>query len=122
MSLADAKDFSLTLENDLGEKTIIGYNKEQQQFYIDRTKSGKVDFEKGFAAIHTAPRFTNSKAMNISLIIDVASVELFADGGLTTMTEIFFPNKPYNSITLQSADKTTIDKLTYTRLQKTIQP
>ena len=34
--------------------------------------------------------------MKITLIVDVSSVELFADDGLTVMTAIFFPDKPFN--------------------------
>lgn len=55
--------------------------------------------------------------MNISLIIDVSSVELFADDGLTVMTAIFFPNKPYNQIHIQSSDNALIKKLEYINLK-----
>ena len=96
---------------------MIGYDKEQNQFYIDRTKSGKVDFQKDFAAIHTAPRFTNDKKTTLTLVIDVSSVELFADNGLTVMTEIFFPNELYNKIHLQSADNMVINRLEYMDLK-----
>jgi fructan beta-fructosidase len=46
-------------------------------------------------------------------VIDASSVELFADDGLTVMTEIFFPNKPYSQIRLQSSDNAVIKKLEY---------
>jgi fructan beta-fructosidase len=55
--------------------------------------------------------------MKISLVIDVSSVELFADDGLTVMTELFFPNKPYNQIHIQSADGILIKKLEYKKLK-----
>ena len=54
--------------------------------------------------------------MNITLVIDVSSVELFADDGLTVMTEIFFPNKPYNQIHIQSPESVLIKKLEYINL------
>ncbi len=96
------ENFSVTLSNDMNEQVVIGYDKESNLYYIDRTKSGKVDFHKDFAARHTAPRFVNAPQTNLSLIIDVSSVELFADDGLTVMTETFFPNKPYNHINIQA--------------------
>ena len=43
----------------------------------------------------------------------MCSVELFADDGLTVMTEIFFPNKPYDSISIQSSGFVSI--LEYTK-------
>jgi len=55
--------------------------------------------------------------MKISLVIDVSSVELFADDGFTVMTTIFFPNKPYNQIRILSMDGILIKKLEYLRLK-----
>lgn len=117
LNIEKLNNFSLSLSNSLGENVVIGYDKAQNQFYIDRTKSGKVDFQKDFAAVHTAPRFTSNKKTDITLVIDVSSVELFADNGLTVMTEIFFPNKLYNKIHLQSADNIVIDRLEYIHLK-----
>jgi len=121
ISMEKASDFSLSFSNDLGEELLVGYDKKLNQYFIDRSKSGKTTFEKGFAARHTAPRFTSKSNINISLILDVSSVELFADGGLTTMTEIFFPNKPYSKILLQQAGKAVIKKLEYIKLRSTLQ-
>ncbi len=121
LSFEEIKDFSLVASNDKGEELIIGYDKKQNQYFIDRTKSGKIDFQKEFAARHTAPRFTDSGKMNISLIIDVSSVELFADDGLTVMTEIFFSNKPYNKIHIQSPEDILIKKIEHISL-KSIRP
>jgi fructan beta-fructosidase len=54
--------------------------------------------------------------MDISLLIDVSSVELFADGGLTVMTEIFFPNKLYSQVSIRSADNALMKKFEYIKL------
>jgi fructan beta-fructosidase len=94
--------FTLTLSNEAGEKVLIGYDKATNNYFIDRTNSGKVNFEEGFAARHTAPRFSAKTNMDMTLIIDDASVELFADNGLSVMTEIFFPNSPFTNINIQS--------------------
>lgn len=94
--------FSITLSNDAGEKVIIGYDNVSNIYFIDRTHSGKVDFEEGFAKRHSAPRLSTKPGMNMTLIIDNASVELFADGGLSVMTEIFFPNSLFSDIAIQS--------------------
>ena len=117
LALDEIKDFSLVIANDAGEEIVIGYDKKQNQYFIDRTKSGKTDFQKDFAARHVAPRFTDNTKMNLSLVIDASSVELFADDGLTVMTEIFFPNKPYSQIRLQSSDNAVIKKLEYINLK-----
>jgi fructan beta-fructosidase len=111
LSLEKPDDFMVILSNDAGEEVVIGYDKQQQQYFIDRTKSGKTGFQKDFAGRHIAPRIGKKSIVDLSLIIDVSSVELFADEGLTVMTEIFFPTEPFKHIRIQSPDNTTIKKL-----------
>lgn len=106
-------DFSIVLANDAGNELVVGYDKTQNQYYIDRTKSGKVDFEKGFGAKHTAPRLAINEEMTITLLADVASVELFADDGLTVMTDIFFPESPMSRLTIKSVSGIRMDELKY---------
>jgi len=102
LDIENADDFSITLSNDKGEEVVIGFDKKQNQYFIDRSKSGNTAFYKSFAARHVAPRLAPTKNINISLIVDVASIELFADNGLTVMTEIFFPSKPCDQFHVQS--------------------
>jgi fructan beta-fructosidase len=101
--------FSITLSNNAGEKVVIGYDKQANQYFIDRTASGKTNFEKGFAGKHVAPRLSANENLDLILIIDNASVELFGDDGLSVMTEIFFPQqfiiKHYHTIGRRFADK-----------------
>lgn len=98
------KPFDITLSNASGEKVIIGYDKASNNYFIDRTNAGNVSFEKGFAKKHTAPRFAAGNNMDMTLVIDNASVELFADHGLTVMTAIFFPTEKFTNIHISSAE------------------
>lgn len=116
LSVATGNSFSIVLANDAGEEMIIGYNKSANQYYMDRTKSGKTDFEKGFANVHTAPRIATGP-VNLRLITDRASVELFADNGLSVMTDIFFPSKPTTRLYIKSAEGITIKNIVYSRIE-----
>jgi fructan beta-fructosidase len=107
---------TLTFSNNLGEELIVGYDKEKNNYYIDRSKSGKVDFHKEFAAKHWAPRLAATGSSNMTLVVDVASIELFADNGLSVMTEVFFPQKPYTQLHLKSG---IISQIKYTPLKRT---
>lgn len=111
------KSFSFVLSNDEGEQLVIGFDREKNEYYIDRSKAGISSFNKDFAAVHTAPRFSISTLVKLNLVIDVSSVELFADDGLTVMTEIFFPSKPYSKFYIHSGEGAIFDKIAYTRLQ-----
>ncbi len=111
------ESFTITLSNDANEKVLIGYDKASNNYFIDRTNSGKVSFEKGFAGRHTAPRFSTSANMDMTLIIDNASVELFADNGLSIMTEIFFPNSLLSSININSPGDFKISSLRFNNMK-----
>ena len=117
LAMEKLSDFSLAIANDNGEDVLIGFDKKANQYYIDRTRSGRTEFNNEFAGRHTAPRLRSDERMNISLLIDKSSVELFADDGLTVMTEIFFSNRPYTKINLKPADITKIKKIEYIKLQ-----
>lgn len=109
--------FSFTFFSRGGEKLIVGYDKDANQYYIDRTMSGKVSFEKGFAAKHTARRLSGIEAENLTMVVDNASIELFGDNGLSVMTEIFFPSQIYPNIQIQSPDHFIIKSLQLTRMK-----
>ncbi len=111
---AKAGAFSMILSNDSGEELIVGYDEKAQRYFIDRAKAGKSDFQKDFAARLMAPRISTAADRKLSLVLDAASVELFADDGLTVMTALFFANKPYSQLQLQS--EVTIKKIEYTTL------
>jgi len=111
------EDFSVTLSNTQGEKWIAGYDKKSNRYYIDRTASGKKDFEKGFGGKIFSKRISMDAGIDMTLMIDEASVELFADRGLTTMTSVFFPNENYNSLQIRGANGFTMDTVSLTPLK-----
>lgn len=107
---------AVVLSNDSDEVVVIGYDQQANQYYIDRSRSGKTDFHPAFANRSVAPRVASSKQMKLTLVIDVSSVELFADEGLSIMTAIFFPTQPFTKIQLQAPGNATVQRLSYSRL------
>lgn len=97
---SSASDFGVEVFNANDERVRIGFNRSTNQFYIDRTQSGKKDFSNSFARVQFAPRLSDSNVIVFHLFFDVASAELFADGGSTCMTAIFFPNEDFTNIRL----------------------
>ena len=131
LSAPATADFSIVLDNEQGNELVVGYDKASNAYYIDRTKSGKTDFEKDFGKRMTAPRLSTDKTSSITLLVDVASAELFADKGLSVMTSVFFPDQPFTKLSLKSVTGISISNLTFTKLtssaavkpsQKTVQP
>lgn len=94
------KDYSVMLSNDAGEALIVGYDAKNSRYYIDRTKAGQNKFSKQFMPKAYAPRLSTSLTPDFELVVDVSSIELFADGGLSNLTGVFFPKKPYNRLSI----------------------
>ncbi len=99
--LVEAKgDVAIELSNTKGEKVVLGYEAATNQYFIDRTESGKVDFSKDFPGKSIAKRATKGDGVKMQIFLDVSSVELFGDDGESVMTAIFFPNEDFSSIRL----------------------
>ena len=109
-------NYSIVLSNDGGEELVIGFDKKANQYCIDRSRAGKINFEKGFGAKHTAPRISVDAGTHVTLVVDVASVELFADSGLTVITDIVFPNKTLTKVSIKSVDGLMLKSLSYSKI------
>ena len=91
----------LKLSNTQGEFYSLTYHPRENQFVSDRTHAGKANFSDVFAyETHTAPRIGKDKSISMHLFVDAASAELFADEGLTVMTDIFFPSENFSTLSL----------------------
>ena len=90
---------TITLSNDNGEKVVMLYDAKAETFSMDRTKSGKMDFSNDFAATTKAP--TYGKISQLRIFIDKSSIEVFEAEGKMAMTNLVFPTKPYNKVTVK---------------------
>ena len=94
---------TITLSNDKGEKVVMLYDAKAETFSMDRTKSGKMDFSKDFAAVTKAPTYGNISQLRI--FIDKSSIEALDADGKMSMTNLVFPSKPYNKVTVKGKGK-----------------
>ena len=94
---------TITLSNDKGEKVVMNYDAKAETFSMDRTKSGKVDFSNDFAATTKAP--TYGKISQLRIFIDKSSIEALDADGKMSMTNLVFPSKPYNKVTVKGKGK-----------------
>ena len=95
------KNFAVNLSTKEGEKLDVGYDEKGNYWYVDRSQAGDSAFYKGFARRIMTKRISKSKRSDFRLIVDATSVELFTDNGLSVMTVIFFPHKPYEYIGME---------------------
>lgn len=96
-----ATHFGIALNNNKGDVYKIGFDKKSNRFYSDRRMAGKKDFSNTFAeTIHYAPRESKSSTIDFHLFFDVSSVDMFADNGLTAITDLFFPNEDFTEMNI----------------------
>ncbi len=96
-------DATITLSNSKGEKVVMTYKAKDETFSMDRTLSGKTDFSSDFAAITTAPVY--GKMSKLRIFIDKSSIEVFDNDGKMAMTNLVFPTKPYDKVTIKGKTK-----------------
>lgn len=95
-----ATEFGVELYNSKGENLLIGFDKAKGLFFINREHAGSSGFSEDYSGIHTAPCVPEGNKTDMHLVIDAASVELFAADGKIAMTEIFFPSESFSGIRL----------------------
>ncbi len=98
LEMQNQPQFSICAYNSVSEEVCFGYN--ATRWYLDRSKSGSVGFHDQFQSLSlsTAPREVNDEQVTIRMFLDTSSIEVFADDGLTVMTELFFPTEPMDQV------------------------
>jgi len=99
------QEISIELSNGAGEKYRLGFDGPTDEFFSDRTAAGDFSFSGKFAGVHRSRRLANSENLRLHLFFDVASVEMFADGGANVMTEVFFPSREFDRMSVRAGGK-----------------
>ena len=111
------QDLILELKNDK-ETLIFEMNASAKEIMLNRKKSGLIDFEARFAdKEHLMPYIPSDKLVDVQLILDKSSVEIFIDGGRYVMTEQIFSRENYNSLLISSNGKGTMKKFTVSKIK-----
>ncbi|HEY0655638.1 MAG TPA: glycoside hydrolase family 32 protein [Chryseosolibacter sp.] len=104
----DARDFAIVLSNKEGEIVEVGFDKDANRFYFDRARTGKTDFSKNFIATAYAPRFATSDKINMTMVTDVSSVEVFFDDGISVLTGLYFTNHKLTTLSVKAPGSVTV--------------
>ena len=93
----------ILLSNTLGEQVVMKYDAAKQTFSMDRTRS-YASFSEAFPVETIAPTYGDIKQLRI--FIDNCSIEAFDAEGKMAMTNLVFPNEPYNNIKVKGGKAT----------------
>lgn len=85
-----ATRFGLRVRVGAGEQTTVGYNVVKRTLYVDRSRSGQS--VPGFAAPQVLALAPREGVVELRLLVDRSSLEVFADGGRAVFTNQIFPS------------------------------
>ncbi len=91
----------LTLTNDSGNEYIMSYKGDT--FYTNRKESGLVDFNEKFT--NTEPQEAKIgvvETLKVKLYIDKSSIEIFLNDGSYAITNLVYPESPWNTLKINT--------------------
>jgi sucrose-6-phosphate hydrolase SacC (GH32 family) len=102
--VSPAAPFVINIRAGTGEVTAIAVDPESGKLAVDRTHSGLKGFHPAFSASarHEAPVEIAGGQFTIRFLLDTSSLEIFAQGGRTALTNLIFPTAGERSISLSS--------------------
>lgn len=103
-SAREGSRVTFRLSNELGEHADLVYDGKSYTF--DRSASGLKDFSNDFAVPTVAPA-SDAREQHIRLVMDVSSIEMFDGKGWWAMTNLVYPEVPYNKLEVISENGTT---------------
>lgn len=83
------------------QQTTIGYHSKSASLFVDRTKSGIVDYHPAFPGKHSGPLQPDSRGnIRLRVLVDRCSVEVFGNDGETVITDLVFPDEDSRKLEL----------------------
>jgi len=78
-----------------------------KHLFIDRTKSGNVDFHKAFPGRHQGSLTVDASGrIRLHVLVDASSVEVFGNDGETVVTDLVFPDRNSTELAVYSSGGT----------------
>jgi fructan beta-fructosidase len=91
VKLGSAKEVGWILFAGDAASTVVGYDREKQQLFVERRHSGETNFSKDFPTGTTAPLQLSGDELRVNILMDRSSIEVFADDGRIALTNLIFP-------------------------------
>ena len=104
--VATASEVGLKVRTGSNEETVIGIDAREGQLFVDRSRSGQVSFHTDFSGRQTAPLSVKNGRARLHVFVDWSSVEVFAGGGQTVITDQIFPSPASRGVALYATGGT----------------
>lgn len=84
--------------------TLVGFDPGRGELYVDRSHCGHTSFSQNFATRVAAPLRTTARELQLEILADRNSLEVFADFGHVVMTNLVFPDEDAYGLETFSSD------------------
>ena len=101
-----ARSLGLRIHTGETEYTEIGYDRNYRGVYVDRNKSGTVDFHNAFPGRHHAPVRLIDGKISLQIFVDRSTIEVFANDGESVISDRIFPTSQKPEIKAFTGDET----------------
>jgi len=96
-----ATDSGIVVHAADGQGTVVGYDAEAGEVYLDRTNSGATAFSAAFPSVERAAVSPDEDGLvRLRVLVDASSVEVFAADGAATITDTVYPDASATGVSL----------------------
>jgi fructan beta-fructosidase len=95
--------FDIRLVTGPDEQSVVHVDPAAKQIVVDRSRSGQTTFSEKFTLRHAAPLRIVNGAVDVRLLLDASSLEVFAQRGESVFTDLIFPTAGPRRLSLDAS-------------------
>ena len=88
----------IRLFNDTGDEVIVGVGGSPLEVFVDRRRSRLTPFHEAYPGRHAGPARAAGGRVDVRVIFDQSTIEVFAADGETVISDSVFPTRPFARI------------------------
>jgi sucrose-6-phosphate hydrolase SacC (GH32 family) len=88
------REAGLRLSNAAGEEVSIGVSAQPLEVFVDRSRSRATPFHEAYPGRHAGPVAWRDGRISLRVLFDRTTLEVFANGGETVVSERVYPTQP----------------------------
>jgi sucrose-6-phosphate hydrolase SacC (GH32 family) len=110
--------FTLKVRKGTTQETVIAVDTERQEIRFDRSRSGALTGNQIFSDRQIAPLMNEGQPAELELLVDNCSVEIFANQGLTAISNQIFPDSTSTGMELTAPDSVRFEYFEVSELKR----
>ncbi|HEV7992500.1 MAG TPA: glycoside hydrolase family 32 protein [Gemmatimonadaceae bacterium] len=105
LAVTDSAPFDIRLVTGTDEQVVLHVDPARSELVVDRSRSGNAAFDPKFTLRHSAPLRIVNGDVNVRMLLDASSLEVFAQRGETVLTDLIFPTAGPRRLSLEASGR-----------------